>query len=68
MSIESTNQTEVKNKLDTANIGKSIEFPNADCFPIHSILDVWEGYTQVAYFDDGLPQILWVPNDFIKND
>jgi hypothetical protein len=51
-----------------ANIGKKVTFPDSTTFPIHSIFDVFEGYTQVCYFDSELPQILWVPNDFITND
>ena len=53
---------------NSVSIGKKVTFPDSTAFPIHSIFDVCEGYTQVCYFDTDLPQILWVPNDFITND
>ena len=43
-------------------------FPDQSKFEINSILDTSESYTCIAYYDDNLPQILWVPNDFISND
>lgn len=43
-------------------------FPDQSKFELHSILDVSETHTCIAYYDDNLPQILWVPNDFITND
>jgi hypothetical protein len=49
-------------------IGKTITFPDSSSFPVHSIFDVWENQTQVCYIDDNLPQILWVPNNYITND
>lgn len=51
-----------------SGIGKKVTFPDQSSFPIQSIFDVWEGYTQICYMDSDLPQILWVPNDFIKQD
>lgn len=61
-----TKNTNAKAILST--IGKKITFPDATEFPVHSIFDVGENYTQVCYFNDNLPQILWVPNHFITND
>jgi len=49
-------------------INKSCEFPDGTKIQLHSILDVNETQTQICYYSDNLPQILWVPNDFISND
>jgi hypothetical protein len=45
---------------------KKVSFPDGTEFPIKAIFDVGEGYTQVLYFDENLPQILWVPNEFVN--
>lgn len=50
------------------SIGKKIIFPDNSSFAIHSIFDVCEGYTQVCYLDCEVPQVVWVPNEFITND
>jgi hypothetical protein len=49
-------------------INKFCEFPDATKFQIHSILDVTDTHTHICYYDENLPQILWVPNDFLSND
>jgi len=51
-----------------SGISKKVTFPDQSSFPIQSIFDAWEGYTQICYMDSDLPQILWVPNDFINQD
>jgi hypothetical protein len=47
------------------SIQKMCTFPDGSSFPIHSIFDVGDGYFQVCYFDEGLPQVVWVPSDFV---
>jgi hypothetical protein len=43
-------------------------FPDQTKIEIHSILYVTDTHTHIRYYDENLPQILWVPNDFINND
>jgi hypothetical protein len=40
-------------------------FPDQSKFPIHSILDVFENQSCIAYYDEDIVQILWVPNEFV---
>lgn len=47
---------------------KYCTFPDQTKVEIHSILDTSESQTCIAYNDDNLPQILWVPNEYIGND
>lgn len=43
-------------------------FPDQSKFEIHSILDVNENQTYIVYYEENIPQMLWVPNEFINND
>jgi hypothetical protein len=66
---ENTQNTIPVNTTKVAtNIGKKVTFPDNSTFPIQSIFDVCEGYTQVCYLNCEIPQIVWVPNEFITND
>lgn len=41
-------------------------FPDQSQFELHSVLDVCETQTCIAYIDEEAgTQILWVPNEFI---
>jgi hypothetical protein len=43
-------------------------FPDQTKIEIHSILYVTENQTHICYYDENLPQVLWIPNDFLVND
>lgn len=43
-------------------------FPDQSKFEVHSILDRVGDQTCISYFSEEVPQILWVPNDFIISD
>lgn len=43
-------------------------FPDQTKVEIQSIFDVSEGYTNICYISEELPQVLWVPNDFVINE
>jgi hypothetical protein len=47
---------------------KTCTFPDGSAFPVASVFDVGENAIQVCYFDEGLPQIVWVPSDFVSSD
>jgi hypothetical protein len=43
-------------------------FPDQSKVEVHSILDRVGDQTCISYFHEEVPQILWVPNDFIVSD
>ena len=43
-------------------------FPDETKIELHSILDVTDTQTYICYYDENIPQTLWVPNDFLSND
>ena len=49
-------------------INKFCEFPDGTKIQLHSILDVTDNQSYICYYDENLPQTLWVPNDFLSND
>ena len=40
-------------------------FPDQTTVEIQLVLDVTDTHTYIFYLQDNIPQILWVPNDFI---
>jgi len=47
---------------------KYCTFPDETKVELHSILDVTDTQTYICYYDENLPQNIWVPNDFLSND
>jgi hypothetical protein len=75
MSPQNSNPTDETQKdkntnenMKTSTIGKKCTFPDFSSFPIHSIFDVTEDYSMICYFNEGMAQVIWVPNSFISND
>lgn len=43
-------------------------FPDQSKIKIHSIPDVFENQSYIVYYDEGLIQTLWVPNEFLVEE
>lgn len=43
-------------------------FPDETKIELHSILDTNDTQTYICYYEENLPQILWVPNEFIVKE
>lgn len=41
-------------------------FPDQTTFHLNAILDVWQDMIQVGYYDEGLPQVVWVHRDSVS--
>jgi hypothetical protein len=40
-------------------------FPDQTVFPLTAVLGVWQDMVQVGYYDEDLPQVVWVHRDFV---
>jgi hypothetical protein len=47
---------------------KYCTFPDETKIEVHSILDYDDIQTYICYYHEEIPQILWVPNDFISSE
>ncbi len=43
-------------------------FPDQTKVEIHSILYVTDTQTNICYYEENIPQTLWIPNEFLNND
>ena len=43
-------------------------FPDETKIELHSILDTNDTQTYICYYEENLPQTLWVPNVFIVKE
>lgn len=47
---------------------KYCTFPDQTKVQVHSILEVSDNQTCISYYEENIPQILWIPTDFLVND